>query len=85
MHREIYRVMLQMLNGSFNEPQKATHLRGPTIPADEDEYHKFDFEESWDRPPFTAMSMVIKIGSRGYPLKGKKGETLYENEVRTEG
>jgi hypothetical protein len=67
------------------EPQRASYLRGPTIPADEDEYRKFDFEESWDRPPFTAMSKVIKIGIRGNPLKGKKGETLYENEVRTEG
>jgi hypothetical protein len=31
------------------------------------------------------MSKIVKIGARGHPLKGKKGETLYEVEVREEG
>jgi hypothetical protein len=67
------------------EPQRPSHLRVPTIPDDEEEYRKFDFEESWDRPPLTGMSKVVKLGARGQQLKGKKGEVLHESEVRTAG
>ncbi len=45
------------------EPERPQNLRGPTVPENEREFNKFDFHETWDRPPFTAMSKVVKIGS----------------------
>jgi hypothetical protein len=67
------------------EPERPSHLRGPTVPEGEAEFKKFDFDEEWDRPPFAAMSEVVKLGVKGKPLKGKKGEVLYEKEVRKKG
>ncbi len=74
-----------MHSGSCQEPERPANLRGPSVPLDESEFKKFNFDEEWDRPPFTGMSKVIKMGSRGHPLVGKKGETLYGDEVRKEG
>ncbi len=54
------------------EPERPSHLRGPTVPEGEAEFKKFDFDEEWDRPPFAAMSEVVKLGVKGKPLKGKK-------------
>jgi hypothetical protein len=45
------------------EPERPQTLRGSTVPENEREFNKFDFHETWDRPPFTAMSKVVKIGS----------------------
>jgi hypothetical protein len=68
-----------------DEPTRPNHLRGPSVPQNEDEFHKFNFDETWERPPFTAMSQVVKLGQRGQPLKDRRGQTLYEKDIRKEG
>jgi hypothetical protein len=67
------------------EPTRPNYLRGPTVPTNEDEFPKFNFDETWDRPPFSAMSEVVKLGQRQQPLKDRRGKVLYEKEIRTEG
>jgi hypothetical protein len=68
-----------------DEPTRPNHLRGPSVPQNEDEFQKFNFDETWEHPPFTAMSQVVKLGQRGQPLKDRRGQTLYEKEIRKEG
>jgi hypothetical protein len=68
------------------EPQRPAHLRGPTVPENEQEPPKLDFDAEWERPPFIAMSSVLKLGARGNPIKNKNGKAeQYENEVREKG
>jgi hypothetical protein len=55
------------------EPNSNPDLVGPTVPAGEKEYQKRNFSETFDRPPFTAMSPVIEIGRNGKPVKKQEG------------
>ena len=61
------------------------NLVGPTVPAGEGEFTKRNFSETFDRPPFTAMSPVIDIGRNGNPVKNRKGEVQWTNEIREKG
>ena len=68
------------------EPNIAfTNLVGPTVPTGEAEAPKFDFNETFDRPPFTAMTKVVKVNSRGKPAHDRHGQLLYEEVIREEG
>jgi len=68
------------------EPNTAfTNLVGPTVPTGEAEAPKFDFNETFDRPPFTAMTKVVKVNSRGKPAHDRHGQLLYEEVIREEG
>ena len=61
-------------------------LRGPTVPENEQEPPKLDFDAEWERPPFIAMSSVLKLGARGNPIKNKNVKAeQYDNEVREKG
>jgi hypothetical protein len=55
------------------EPNSNPDLVGPTVLAGEKEYQKRNFAETFDRPPFTAMSPVIEIGHNGKPVKNRRG------------
>jgi hypothetical protein len=72
-------------SGACQEPERPANLRGPSVPADESELQKYELDEEWDLPPFTSMSKVIELGSRGHSLADKKDETLYEDEARNDG
>jgi hypothetical protein len=48
-------------------------MRGPTVPEEEEEFHKFDFAETFDRPPFTAMSEVYEVNNKERPIKRDRG------------
>jgi hypothetical protein len=67
------------------EPNRNPNLVGPTVPAGESEFTKWNFTETFDRPPFTAMSPVIDIGHNGKPVKNRKGEVQWTNEIREKG
>ena len=67
------------------EPNSNPNLVGPTVPAGEKEYQKRNFAETFDRPPFTAMSPVIEIGRNGKPVKNRRGEVQWTNEIREKG
>jgi len=62
------------------KPERPQNLRGPTVPEDKQEFRKFNFSETWDRPPVTAMSKVVKIRAWGNPLKGKKGRLFMKRK-----
>ncbi len=47
------------------EPQRPPNMRGPTVPEGEEEFRKFDFPETFDRPPFTEMSSVYEKDRKG--------------------
>jgi hypothetical protein len=54
---------------------------GPTVLAGDKEYQKRNFTETFDWPPFMAMSPVIEIGHNGKPScnKSKKvSDTLLD-------
>ncbi len=61
------------------------HLVGPTVPTGEAEAPKYNFDEAFDRPPFTAMSPVVKHTSRGKPVYDRQGKLVYEEELREDG
>lgn len=67
------------------EPNNNPNLVGPTVPAGEREFVKQNFAQSFDRPPFTAMSPVVEIGRNGKPVKNRKGEIQWTNEIRSKG
>ena len=60
-------------------------LVGPTVPAGEREFSKYNFTETFDRPPFIALSEVIATGPTGKPVKNRKGEVQWRDEVREKG
>jgi hypothetical protein len=64
---------------------KFRSLVGPTIPSGEGEAPKFNFDETFDRPPFTALAKVVKINRWGNPIHDRHGRVLYEEVVREEG
>jgi hypothetical protein len=59
------------------EPNRNLNLVGPTVPEGEGKFTKQSFSETFDRPPYTAMSPVIDIGRNGKPVKNKKGEAQW--------
>jgi len=67
------------------EPNTNRNLVGPTVPTGEREFTKRNFTETFDRPPFTAMSPVIDIGRNGKPVKNRRGEVQWTNEIREKG
>ncbi len=59
-------------------------MMGPTIPEGEEEFKKFDFPDTFDRPPFTEMSSVCETDKHG-KVKIKQGEFQMKSEIRLEG
>ena len=76
---------LQTEDSAVPEPNHNSNLVGPTVPAGEREFTKHNFSETFDRPPFTAMSPVIEIGRNGKPVKNRRGEVQWTNEIREKG
>ena len=67
------------------ELNRCKNLKETTVPKDEEEFRKFDYEETFDRPPFTAVSPVVELNAKGNPKKDSHGRILYVNEIRNEG
>jgi hypothetical protein len=63
------------------EPNSNPNLVDPTVPQDEKEYQKHNFSATFNQPPFTAKSPVIEIGCNGKPIKNKRGEVQWTNEI----
>jgi hypothetical protein len=67
------------------EPNSNPNLVGPTVPTGEKEYQKRNFAETFEQPPFTAMSPVIEIDHNGKPVKNRRGEVQWMNEFMRKG
>ena len=68
------------------EPNRNSNLIALTIPTGEKECTKYNFDDIFDHPPFTAKSKTISlIGMRGQVMKDKDGKPKYEEEVREKG
>jgi len=52
------------------------NLVGPTVPTEEAEAPKYNFDEVFDRPPFTAVSPIVKHTSRGKPVSHRQGKLV---------
>jgi hypothetical protein len=52
------------------------NLVGPTVPTEEAEAPKYNFDEVFDRPPFTAVSPIVKHTSRGKPVSDRQGKLV---------
>jgi hypothetical protein len=79
-------VSLTCSNERVQEPnQHHPHLVGPTVPTGQQEAPKFNFAETFDRPPFTAMTSSVKVNAHGKPLHGRNGQPIYQDEIRDEG
>jgi hypothetical protein len=76
---------LQREDIAVPEPNRNSNLVGPTVPAGEREFTKHNFSETFDRPPFTAMSPVVEIGCNGKPVKNRRREVKWTNEIREKG
>jgi Transposase IS4/SAP domain len=71
---------------AVEEPNNSSsNLVGPTVPTGAKEKDKFDYSESFDRPPFTAMSRVVETLSNGKVAKDRKGDIKWKQEVRATG
>jgi hypothetical protein len=76
---------LKTIDETVEEPNQNPNLVDPTVPAGEKEYPKCNFAETFDSPPITAMSQVIEIGWNGKPVKNRRGEVKWTNEIREKG
>ena len=52
---------------------------GPTVPTDE--FKKHNFPNTFECPPFTTMSPVIEMIANGKPVKDRKGEIKWKQEI----
>jgi hypothetical protein len=64
---------------------RPSHMRGPTVPEGEEEFHKFDFAKTFDCPPFTAMLEVHERDNKGKPIKTRQGKVKTVQEIHTDG
>jgi hypothetical protein len=77
---------LKNSNERATEPnQQYSNLVGPTVPSGQAEAPKYNFEETFDRPPFTAVSSTVKLNTRGKPVHDRKGQVMFEEEIREHG
>jgi hypothetical protein len=67
------------------EPSRPNHLQGFTLSENEKEFEKLNFDGTLEHPPFIAMSPVIKLGTINQPLKDRKGQPVFKNEIRKRG
>ena len=67
------------------EPQRPPNMRGPTVPEGEEEFRKFNFPETFDRPPFTEMSSVYETDRKGRVIKNRQGKVQMKEEIRENG
>jgi hypothetical protein len=56
-------------------------MRGPTILAGEEESKKYDFPDTFDRPPFTEMSKVYETNKQGKIVKSRHGRIQTKSEM----
>ena len=67
------------------DPRKNSTLVGPTVPEGQEEYQKFNFSETFDRPPFVATSPVIELIRKQIVKDRRTGEPKYRDEIREQG
>ena len=64
------------------EPRNASSIFvGPTVPTGKDEFMKHNFPNTFKHPPFIAMSPVIEMSANGKPVKDRKGEIKWKQEI----
>jgi hypothetical protein len=51
---------------------------GPTVPMGQVEVPKYNFNEEFDHPPFTALATVVKQNNRGRPVFDRQGREVYD-------
>ena len=79
-------VNLEPSQTAVQEPNNSSsNLVGPTVPTGAKEKEKFDYTESFDRPPFTAMSRVVETLGNGKVAKDRKGNIKWKQEIRASG
>ena len=66
------------------EPARPPKPRGATVPRDEEEFKKFNFERTFDHAPFTGMAPERKI-VHGKIVKDRKGKEVMEQTIRKQG
>jgi hypothetical protein len=59
-----------------------SNLVGPTVPAGEEEKAKYNYEATFDRPPFVAMSRTVEVLANGKRAKDRKGDIKWQQTVR---
>jgi len=72
-------------NNPVQEPTRNSNLVGPTILTGEKECTKYNFDEIFDRPPFTAMSKVVELNVKGKPIKDKHSRVMLHEKIREKG
>jgi hypothetical protein len=65
--------------------QQHPSLVGPTVPTGQAEAPKYNFNEQFDRPPFTALATVVKQNRNGRPVFDRQGRAVYEQVIREDG
>lgn len=77
----------QLINNPtpIEEPTRPSNMRGPTVPEGENEFKKFDFPDTFDRPPFTEMSEIYETDRNGKVVKNRQGKIQTTSEIRYEG
>ncbi len=58
---------------------------GPTVPTGQAEAPKYNFNEQFDRPLFTALATVVKQNRNGRPVFDRQGRVVYEQIIREDG
>jgi hypothetical protein len=76
---------LKHKNAPVEEPMWPSHMRWPNVPEGEEECHQFDFDETFDRPPFTAMSEVYEIDHKGKRIKTRQGKAKTVQQIHKDG
>jgi hypothetical protein len=46
---------------------------------------KYNFNEEFDHPPFTALATVVKQNNRGRPVFDRQGREVNEQVIREDG
>jgi hypothetical protein len=62
-----------------------SNLVGPTVPTGGAGAPKYNFDEAFEQPPFTAMSHVMKHTSRGQTVSDRQGKAVCEEVIREDG
>jgi hypothetical protein len=61
------------------------NLVRPTVPTGEAEAPKYNFDEAFEQPPFTAMPHVMRHTSRGQTVSDRQGKEVCEEVIREDG
>jgi hypothetical protein len=78
-------IILHHSETPVQEPNQNPNLVGPTVPENEVEPTKYNINDTFDRPPFCAMSKVIQLNRKGQPMKDRHSNIQYVSEIREEG